>query len=141
MVPLFAFLIAGRLTERLGPGPVIAAGSTIFAAGAAWWALAIGLRPDYVGEMLGGILLTGIGVGLTLPTFMATGASSLPPSSFATGSAVINMLRQIGLAIGVAVLIALLGTPHSPAGTLHAYRDASWVIAALALLGGVVGLA
>jgi EmrB/QacA subfamily drug resistance transporter len=141
MVPVFAFLVAGRLIERFGPGPVIAAGSTIFAAGVAWWALAMGLAPDYVGDMLGGMLLTGIGVGLTLPTFMATGAAALPAHSFATGSAVINMLRQIGLAIGVALLIALLGTPGSPLQALHAYRNASWVIAALAFAGGIVGLA
>jgi MFS family permease len=140
MVPVFSFLIAGRLTQRLGAGAVIAAGCTTFAAGVAWWALAIGLRPDYAGDMLGGILLTGIGVGLALPTLMATGASSLPPHAFATGSAVVNMLRQIGLAIGVAVLIAVLGTPHSPADALAAYQRASWVIAAIALAGAVVGL-
>jgi EmrB/QacA subfamily drug resistance transporter len=141
MVPLFSFGVAGRLSARLGPGPVIAAGSAIFAAGAAWWALAMGLEPDYVGDMLGGMVLTGIGVGLTLPTLMATGAASLPPHSFATGSAVVNMLRQIGLAIGVAVLIAILGTPGSPAQVLSVYERASWVIAALALAGGVIGLA
>jgi MFS family permease len=140
MVPLFSFLVAGRLTARFGPGPVVAAGSTIFAAGAAWWALAIGLHPDYVGDMLGGMLLTGIGVGLTLPTLMATGAASLPPQAFATGSAVVNMLRQVGLAIGVAVLIAVLGSPHSPAGTLAAYQRGSTVIAATAFVGGLVGL-
>jgi MFS family permease len=141
MVPLFSFLVAGRLIARFGPGPVIAAGSTIFAAGVAWWALAVGLRPDYVGDMLGGMLLTGIGVGLTLPTFMATGAASLPPHSFATGSAVINTLRQLGLAIGVALLIALLGTPHSPLQTLHVYQTASVTIAAISFVGGLVGLA
>jgi EmrB/QacA subfamily drug resistance transporter len=140
MVPLFSFLVAGRLIDRFGPGPVIAAGCTAFAAGLAWWALALGLAPDYVGEMLGGMLLTGIGVGLTLPTFMATGASSLPAHSFATGSAVINMLRQIGLAIGVAVLIAILGAPSSPAATLVVYERASWVIAAIALVAGLIGL-
>src|SRR5919206_531415 len=48
MVPLFSFLVAGRLTARLGPAVTIAAGSTVFAAGAAWWAVAIGLSPDYV---------------------------------------------------------------------------------------------
>jgi EmrB/QacA subfamily drug resistance transporter len=141
MVPLFSFLVAGRLIARFGAGPVIAAGSTIFAAGVAWWAVAMGLQPDYVGEMLGGMLLTGIGVGLTLPTFMATGTAGLPAHSFATGSAVINMLRQIGLAIGVALLIALLGTPHSPAQTLDVYTGSSWVIAALSLVAGLVGLA
>jgi EmrB/QacA subfamily drug resistance transporter len=139
MVPLFGFAVAGRLTARYGAGAVIGLGSTIFAAGAAWWALAIGLRPDYVGDMLGGMLLTGIGVGLTLPTMMATGASSLPPHSFATGSAVVNMLRQIGLAIGVALLIAILGSPASPLATLHVYERASWVIAAIALAGGLIG--
>jgi EmrB/QacA subfamily drug resistance transporter len=141
MVPLFSFLIAGRLTARFGPGVVIAAGSTAFAAGAAWWALAIGLAPNYVEDMLGGMILTGIGVGLTLPTLMATGASSLPPHSFATGSAVINMLRQIGLAIGVAMLIAIIGSPHSPAAVLDVYERSSWVIAAISLVGGVIGLA
>ncbi len=140
MVPLFSFLLAGRLTARFGPGSVIAAGSVAFAAGAVWWALAIGLAPDYVGEMLGGMILTGIGVGLTLPTLMATGASSLPPHSFATGSAVVNMVRQIGMAIGVAILIAILGSPRSPIATLNVYERASWVIAGLSLAGAVVGL-
>ena len=141
MVPLFSFLVAGRLINRFGAGPVIAAGSTTFAAGIAWWALAMGLRPDYAGEMLGGMILTGIGVGLTLPTLMATGASALPPHAFATGSAVINMLRQVGLAVGVATLIALLGTPRSPEGALASYQRSSWVIAALALASGVAGVA
>jgi len=140
MVPLFSFLIAGRLAARLGAGIVIAAGSIVFAAGAAWWALTMGLEPDYVGEMLGGMILTGIGVGLTLPTLMATGASSLPPHSFATGPAVINMLRQIGLAIGVAVLIAILGSPGSPDAVPHVYERASWVIAGLSLAGAAVAL-
>jgi EmrB/QacA subfamily drug resistance transporter len=139
MVPLFSFLVAGRLIARFGPGLVIAAGSTIFAAGMAWMALAAGLRPDYVGEVLGGLILTGIGVGLTLPTLMATAAGSLPPTSFATGSAVVNMLRQVGLAIGVAVLIAVLGSPGSPAQVLAAYQRGWWVTAAIAFAGGIVG--
>ena len=60
--------------------------------------------------------------------------------SFATGSAVVNMFRQIGLAVGVAVLIAVLGSPHSPAATLAAYQRAWIVTAAIAFAGGVVGL-
>ena len=139
MVPLFSFLVAGRLIARFGPGPVIGVGATVFAAGAAWWVLAAGLHPDYVGDMLGGMLLTGVGVGLTLPTFMATGASSLPAQSFATGSAVVNMLRQVGLAVGVAVLVAVLGTPGSPAGVLAAFRHGWEMIAGVSLVAALAG--
>jgi EmrB/QacA subfamily drug resistance transporter len=140
MVPLFSFLVAGRLIARIGAGPVIALGSTLFAAGVAWWALAVGLQPDYVGSILGGMLLTGVGVGLTLPTMMATAASSLPPQSFATGSAVVNMIRQIGLAIGVAVLVAVIAVPASSAERLAAFQRGWWVIAAIALVGVVPAL-
>jgi EmrB/QacA subfamily drug resistance transporter len=140
MVPLVSFLVTGRLGQRLGAGATIAIGCTAFAIGAVWWALAQTLTPDYAGEMLGGMILTGIGVGLALPTIMATGTSSLPPHSLATGSAVVNMFRQIGLAIGVAVLIALLGEPHSASSTLAAYRAGSLAVAAIALLAAAVSL-
>jgi EmrB/QacA subfamily drug resistance transporter len=140
MVPLFSFLVAGRLIARFGPGPVIGVGATVYAAGAAWWALAAGVHPDYAGEMLGGMLLTGVGVGLTLPTFMATGASSLPPQSFATGSAVVNMLRQVGLAVGVAVLVAVLGTPGSPAAALTAFQHGWEMIAGVSLIAALAGV-
>src|SRR6201995_5845340 len=139
MVPLFSFLVAGRLIARYGPGRVIAAGSTIYAAGATWWTLRAGLDANYVGQMLPGMLMTGIGVGLTLPTFMSAGASSLPPHSFATGSAVVNMLRQVGLAVGVAVLVAVIGTPLTGAQQLAAFQDGWIVIAATALLPALSG--
>jgi len=140
MVPLFSFLVAGRLITRYGSGAVIAAGAALFALGVAWWALAAGPTPDYVGDMLGGMLLTGVGVGLTLPTLMATAASSLPPSSFATGSAVVNMLRQVGLAVGVAALVAVLGTPGSPLAAVPAFQSGWALIAATMALAGLVGV-
>ena len=139
MVPVFSFLVAGRLIARFGSGPVIGAGATIYAAGAAWWALRAGTTPNYVGAMLPGMLMTGVGVGLTLPTFMAAGASSLPPRSFATGSAVINMLRQVGLAVGVAILVAVLGTPRSVGAQVTAFDHGWTVIAATALLAALAG--
>jgi EmrB/QacA subfamily drug resistance transporter len=139
MVPLFSFLIAGRLIARYGPGRVIGAGATVYAAGATWWTLRAGLTPNYAGQMLPGMLMTGIGVGLTLPTFMSTGASSLPSHSFATGSAVVNMLRQVGLAVGVAVLIAVIGTPRTGAAQVSAFQHGWIVIASTSLLAAVSG--
>jgi len=109
---------------------VITLGSLAFSAGVAWWALAIGLHPNYLSGVLGGMILTGVGVGLTLPTMMATASSSLPPQSFATGSAVVNMIRQAGLALGVAILVAVLGGTHRGTAELNAFRHGWWVIAA-----------
>jgi EmrB/QacA subfamily drug resistance transporter len=135
MVPLFSFLVAGRLITRFGAAAVMSLGSAVFAAGLAWWAVAMDLRPDYAADMLGGMLVTGIGVGLTLPTLMATAAGALPPRSFATGSGVVNMIRQIGLAVGVALLVAVLGAPAGPAAHLHAFKRGWWVCAAIAAAG------
>jgi EmrB/QacA subfamily drug resistance transporter len=139
MVPLFSFLVAGRAIARFGPGAVVAAGMAAFAAGLAWWAIAVGLRPDYTADVLGGMLLTGVGVGLTLPTLMATATTSLPPQAFATGSALVTMFRQIGLAIGVALLVAILGSPARPAQRLAAFERGWTVLAAISLLGAVAG--
>jgi hypothetical protein len=54
-----------------------------------------------------------------------------------------NMLRQVGLAIGVSVFVAVLGTPNSPHASLSAFQH-GWtviaVIAALAALVGAIGL-
>jgi EmrB/QacA subfamily drug resistance transporter len=129
MVPLTSFGVAGRLAARFGTAPVLAAGSIAFAAGELWWAMAVTVSPNYVTGILGGMILTGVGVGLTLPTMMASGAAALPPHAFATGSAVINMLRQTGLVLGVAVLVAVLGSPATGAAALTAFRH-GWLLTA-----------
>jgi hypothetical protein len=48
---------------------------------------------------------------------------------------VINMVRQTALAIGVAVFVAIVGSPASPAARLSAFQHAWWVIVALSLAG------
>jgi hypothetical protein len=119
---------------------VVALGASVFALGDVWWILAVGPRPDYVATLLPGLLLTGIGVGLTLPTLFSTAASSLPPQRFATGSAVMSMVRQIGFAVGVAVLVAVLGSPAGAPDRLHAF-DRGWLmVVAFALAAAAPGL-
>jgi EmrB/QacA subfamily drug resistance transporter len=139
-----ALLLTERLIGRFGSGVVIAIGASLFATGALWFALFAGLTPDYFADILPGNVLVGVGVGLTLPTIVASATSELPPENFATGSAVVNMLRQVGLAIGVAILIAVLGTHSGAHAVLDAF-DHSWVVigalaaattlASLAILG------
>jgi MFS family permease len=142
MVPVMSFLVAGRLIRRYGHAVVISLGSVIFAAALAWWALAVTTSPNYVSGVLGGMILSGVGVGLTLPTLMGAATASLPPQAFATGSAVINMIRQTGLALGVAVFVAVLG---SDAGDrtpgLATFRLGWWLAAATACAGIVPAVA
>jgi len=138
MVPVLS-VASGRLIPRFGPGPVIAAGCAAFAAGLLWWTGAVGLQPHYA-DVLGGLLVTGIGVGLTLPTLFSTAAGALPPQRFATGSAVVSMIRQIGFAVGVAVFIAVLGAPSTPQARLTAFQHGWAVTAVAAVLGGAVAL-
>ena len=139
MVPLFSFLVTGRLLARFGPAVVIGAGATVFSAGVIWWAVAVQLQPNYL-EILPGMLVTGIGVGLTLPSLMSTAASSLPPPSFATGSGVVNMLRQVGFAVGVAMLVAVLGSPHGAEAELSAFRHGWYATAAAGLVGALTAV-
>ena len=156
MVPIVSFGLVGRLIPRYGSAAVLAVGNLAFGAGVAWWALGITTAPDYLPAAFGGMLLTGIGVGMALPTMMATAASSLPPHAFATGSAVVNMIRQTGLALGVAILIAILGTEagagvgsgtsggpaaHATALALHHFRQGWWTTAALSFAAAVPALA
>ena len=133
MVPVTSLLVSGRLIARFGVAAVTALGVVVFAAGIVWWAAFCGLEPD-MPMALGRMVVTGIGVGLTYPTVMGASTAALPPSSFATGSGVLNMARQTFLAVGVAIFVAIVGAPQTPLDRLAAYDRAWWIMAAVALL-------
>ncbi|MGH3234423.1 MAG: MFS transporter, partial [Streptosporangiaceae bacterium] len=63
MVPVMSFLAAGRLIRRYGPAAVMILGTLAFGVGGVWWALAVTAGPDYASGVLGGMILTGVGVG------------------------------------------------------------------------------
>ncbi len=134
MVPITSLLLAGRLIKRYGAPMVVVAGLVTFAAGVIVWAQLAGPHPD-LGFAILCTIPSGIGVGLTLPTLMGFGSSALPASSFATGSGVINMVRQIGFAVGVAVFVAIIGSPVSVETRMAAFRLAWWVMAAITAVG------
>jgi EmrB/QacA subfamily drug resistance transporter len=128
---------SARLGARVGyriPGCV---GAVMFAAASVWWITQTGDRPAYFSEYLPGQLIGGIGVGLVIPTLTGAGASSLAPERFATGAAVLTMGRQIGAALGVATLVAVLGTAGASAAEFHS----AWLISVVGGLGTGVALA
>jgi EmrB/QacA subfamily drug resistance transporter len=138
LVPFWS-IAAGPLARKIGPGPVAAAGCVIYAAGCVFWRLNLAVTPDYVGRMLPGMLLTGTGVGLTLPSLVSAAVSAVPPHRFATGSGIVTMARQVGIVLGVSVLVTVLGHPAG-AGALPAFQRASVVLAATAFSAGLVAL-
>jgi EmrB/QacA subfamily drug resistance transporter len=131
MAALFAPL-AGRVADRFGHRVVLVPGALIFAAGMLLLRARVGLHPDYLADWFPAALLSGIGVGLTLPTLGSAAAASLPPERFGAGSAVASTARQIGTVLGVSLLIALLGTPAR--GDMLAAFDRVWGLAAACAL-------
>jgi len=134
LVPITSLLLAGRLIARFGVAPVVTAGTLFFVAGLIFYAVSIGLEPN-AALIVMGMVPTGIGVGLTFPTLMGLSASSLPPSSFATGSGVINMIRQAAIAVGVAIFVAIVASPASEAARVAAFHRGWWIMAAITALG------
>jgi EmrB/QacA subfamily drug resistance transporter len=138
--PLLAALCAfpgGLLGARFSHRSVGTLGSVIFAGAAVWWVARIGLAPDYVGAYLPGSIATGIGVGLMLPSLGGAATAPLPPERSATGTALYAMCRQIGLALGVSCLVAVLGTTTG-AAAVHAFRHAWIFMAACSILAGLI---
>jgi hypothetical protein len=107
------------------------AGLSIFAAGVIVWAAVAAPQADLAFAVLC-VIPSGIGVG---PTLMGLGTSAFPASSFATGSGVINMIRQIGFAVGVAIFVAIVSSPAAAEPSLAAFRLAWWVMAGSTVLG------
>jgi EmrB/QacA subfamily drug resistance transporter len=134
LVPTTSFLVAGRLIAKFGVFPVIVAGIAFFVTGLTLWASFIGTEPNAWFVVMG-MIPTGIGVGLTFPTLMGISASSLPPSSFATGSGAINMVRQAAIAVGVAIFVAIIASPASTADRLAAFHRGWWVMAVITAAG------
>jgi EmrB/QacA subfamily drug resistance transporter len=132
MAALFAFP-GGVLGQRFGQRYVGFAGGLLFAAGALWWRTRMGVTPNYATELLPSQLLGGAGVGLVLPTLSAAATGPLPAARFATGTAVLGMSRQLGSALGVAVLVAIVGHPTA-ATVLDGFRNGWTFIVVAALL-------
>jgi hypothetical protein len=105
--------------------------------GPLYWILFLGPTAHYWTEMFPGQLLTGVGVGLVLPSLPAAAFGSLAPSQLSTGIGIYGMARQVGSALGIALLVAVIGHP-SPAGTLDALRHGWFLMIGFAALAAVL---
>ena len=109
-------ILSGRLAAKIGHRPFLVGGGIIYAGSGLWFLLVPGAQAAYASHWLPGLVMSGIGVGLVLPSLSAAAVNRLPADQYAVGSAVNQATRQIGSVMGVAITVLLIG--H--AGLTHA---------------------
>jgi MFS family permease len=98
--------LAGRLTDQIGPRPVVLAGMVLAAAGTIPFALA----GPHASELLLSLVLVVRGAGLTTANIalMASAFEGLPRASVPDASSVTRIMQQVGGSFGTAVLAVIL---------------------------------
>jgi EmrB/QacA subfamily drug resistance transporter len=127
-VPITSAL-AHRLFPRTSPGHMIAAGSLVFAGSALWQGAALTSTPAYWTGFLPAWVLGGVGVGLAMPSLLAAATAALAPAQASTGGGIVTMSRQVGLALGVSMLVTIVDGADREAGFAQA-----WYAVALTML-------
>ncbi|MST35386.1 MFS transporter, partial [Acidimicrobiaceae bacterium USS-CC1] len=132
----------GHLADRHGTRVVAVPGALVWAAAYLWYATQVGVHPDFLGEWLPGQVLSGIGVGATLPVVASGGLMTVPALRYATASAVNATARQVGGVLGIAILTVLVAHPAAatlPGDLRHGWELAGWSFAAAAVLALLFG--
>ena len=102
--------LAGGLVRARGPRVPLALGALAYGGAVLLLLLFAPTRPQ-LALWLPVVVLAGIGIGLIFSSLAAAQVSDLDASQFSVGSAIGNASRQIGAVLGVAILVAVLGTP------------------------------
>lgn len=138
-----------RLVPRVGPRPLIPVGMALAAAGM-WWLGRLGIDATYAHDVLGPIIVLGVGMGLAFSPAVATATSGVQARDAGVASAMVNTSQQIGGAIGTAALSTIFTAAltrylenHSPtpsiatAAAIHGYTVAFHIAAVLFCIGAV----
>jgi hypothetical protein len=126
-------MLAGRFIARVGSVRLLAIAFVLDAAGLAILAASAG-GTGYATHMLPGIVVSGIGHGLTYTSMFVTGTGGLRDEDQGTAGAVLTTSQYMSAAASLAVLVLVMGSP-SAAGT---YRNAFLTTAAFAAAGALI---
>ncbi|GAA3811969.1 MFS transporter [Cellulomonas soli] len=140
--PMLVAPVAGMLAPRLGVRPLLVTGLALQSIGLGWMGLLVGGATTYP-QLVPGLVLAGVGMGLTFAPAATAVLADMAPDDHGTASSVNATLREIGGALGVAVLVAVFQAADgtlTPDGYAGGLRPAALVGAAVVALGALVAL-
>ncbi|MER5730534.1 MFS transporter [Streptomyces sp. NPDC002138] len=139
-MPMIVAPIAGILSDRIGGRPVVATGLVFQALGLAWFAMVLSADVSYAAQ-LPALILSGIGMALYFAPASNVLMSTVVPADQGKASGANSALRELGGALGVAVLASVFSaqggyqTPQTfTDGTVPALWIGAGAVAVAALL-------
>jgi MFS family permease len=98
----------------------------------------LGEHPSQV-VILGALALSGVGIGLATPTTVSSSSNEVAPDELGVMSAAQQLITQIGIVLGIQVMVTLQASGHGGVGSLASFHRAYAVGAVVAALAGVSG--
>ncbi|MBO0917661.1 DHA2 family efflux MFS transporter permease subunit [Streptomyces laculatispora] len=141
-MPMLVAPVAGLLADRFGGRPVVVTGLALQAAGLGLFALALAPDASYASQ-LPGLMVGGVGMALYFAPAASLVMSSVRPGEQGIASGANNALREVGGALGVAVLATAFssqGGYDSPQTFTDGTVLAVWIGAAVVALAALVAL-
>jgi EmrB/QacA subfamily drug resistance transporter len=107
-VPLVGLMVSplvGRASAHVQPR-AIGVPALLVMAGGLYWLSKFPAEPHYA-SVVGPLILMGAGMGATFPAVSIGSMGSIAGQELGLGSGIVNMSRQVGFAVGVALLVAV----------------------------------
>jgi len=98
--------VSSQLLSRVGTRPVIVAGATI-GAGGLYWLSRIPVGGSYVGDLLPGLLLVGLGIAGLFVAVATAANAGVPADKAGLAAALLNASQWLGGALGLAIFTAV----------------------------------
>ncbi|MFF3015975.1 DHA2 family efflux MFS transporter permease subunit [Streptomyces sp. NPDC057939] len=128
-MPMIVAPLAGILSDRIGGRPVVAAGLVFQAVGLGWFAVILSADVSYAAQ-LPALILSGIGMALYFAPAANVLMSTVRPADQGKASGTNNALREVGGALGVAVLASVFsaqGGYETPQAFTDGTVPALWI--------------
>ncbi len=141
-MPMIVAPIAGILSDKIGPRPLLASGLALQAIAIGW--LAVIITPEIAyGRLIIPFVLAGTGMALVFAPSANAVLASVRPQDAGQASGATNAIRELGGVIGVAILASVFsanGSYASPQAFTAGLTAALPVAAVVLAIGAVLAL-